>query len=86
MKLALSFTIGPSSVSLLAMMLMFPSPWNSRMFPSFMLISRMEERRPPNRAGNPPLVMLMFFTASALNTLKKPNKWFTLYNGTPSRA
>ena len=53
MKLALSFTMGPSKVSLLAMMLMLPSPWNSRMLPSFMLILRMDDKRPPKRAGNP---------------------------------
>ena len=74
MKLALSFTMGPSTVSFEAMMLMLPSPWYSLMLPSFMLISSTDESLPPKRAGNPPLVMAMFFTASALNTLKKPNK------------
>src|SRR5690606_32958512 len=50
-----SFRIGPASIMRLAMDPMPPVPSYSRLFPSFVLTSSIDERRPPNRAGIPPL-------------------------------
>ena len=78
MNEALSLRMGPSIMSLEASRETLTVPWVSRRLPSFICTSTTEERRPPNRAGKPPLVMDIFLTASALNTEKKPNRWLTL--------
>ena len=78
MNEALFSTMGPSTMNFEARMDTFAVPWTSFMFPSFMFTSSTDDRRPPKRAGNPPLVMVICLTASELNTEKKPKRWLTL--------
>ncbi len=58
-----------------------PNFW---LLPSFILMSSTEAVLPPYSAGKPPLMRLMFFTASGLNTEKKPSMWVELYTGASS--
>ena len=54
-------------------------------FPSFILISRTEERRPPYSEGISPLNKVTSLIASELNTEKKPRKCDALYTFASSR-
>ena len=45
-----------------------------KIFPSFILISSIEDVLPPYSAGNPPLKSLILFMASPLKTEKNPNR------------
>ena len=78
MKLAVSSTSGASTVRRELISPRPPLTAVRRALPSFNPMSKTEETRPPNRAGMVPLVISMSLTASALNTLKKPNRWEAL--------
>ena len=71
----LSFIIGPCNVSFEEIIPKLPSPSIFFLLPSFISISRTDDKRPPKRAGKPPLVNLTFLIASAL---KKENKHLLL--------
>ena len=75
---ALSFTIGPSTVAVAAMVLIVKSPLNAFRFPSFTETSSTEESRPPYSEDIPPLYSDTFCSAELLKTDNSPKAWFKL--------
>ena len=73
-KEPLFLTIGPSTVKREEIAPIPPVTLNCLLFPSFMFTSRTEESLPPKLAGIPPFVSVTLFTASELNTEKKPKR------------
>ena len=84
MKLALSWTIGPSNITLEESSPKPTVPPYSLVLPSFWRTSNTEERRPPKGAGIPPLYNFKSRTASPLNTEKNPKMCEELYTGASS--
>ena len=74
MKEDLSFTIGDSNVSLLKIVPIPPDKTAFFLFPSFILISSIDDTLPPYRDGIPPLYNFKSLTASGLNTDKNPRR------------
>ena len=84
MKEDLSLTIGDSSVSLLKIVPTPPDNCTFFLFPSFILISRIDEILPPYLDGIPPLYSFRSLTASGLKTDKNPSRCEELYTGASS--
>src|SRR5689334_810046 len=80
----LFFCNGPSTDKRLNTLPIPPFTWYFWLLPSFIRISRTEEVRPPYSAGKALLYMVTFFTASGLNTEKKPSRCEELYTGASS--
>ena len=63
---------GPSSISLLPKLLVDTLPANLFLLPSLVVMSIMEEIRPPYCAPKPPVYMSAFLIKSVSNTENKP--------------
>ena len=68
------FPIGPSSKILDDNKPTVPCTANFCLFPFFILISKTEESRLPNLAGNPPFIIVISLIASVLKMEIKPPK------------